>query len=94
MWFHFTHRQDAPSLADIVVGVTARAIVASLGETKADPGFGKVRVYAQQVGELDACAKAAAALAVFTDVSSSAWRGATQRIGELRGHNKVLSFWA
>lgn len=62
-------RQDAPSLADIVVGVTAKAAVSSLGEGDAASAFAKTKAYAQRVGEIDACVQAANAVSVFAEAS-------------------------
>lgn len=62
-------RQDAPSLADIVVGVTAKAAVSSLGEGDAASAFDKTKEYVQRVGEIDACAHAANTISVFAEAS-------------------------
>lgn len=69
MRFRDAHRQDAPSLADIVVGVTAKAALSSLGEGETASSFGKTKAYVQQVVEIDACAQAAKAIGVFAEAS-------------------------
>lgn len=63
-------RQESPSLADIVVGVTAKAVVVSLGQDEAECSFVKVKAYAQRIGELAACAQAANAIGAFTEAST------------------------
>lgn len=63
-------RQDSPSLADIVVGVTAKAVVVSLGEGETTSSFVKVKAYVQRVGEITACTQAASAIGAFTEAST------------------------
>lgn len=72
-------RQDSPSLADIVVGVTAKAVVASLGEGGAASSFVKAKAYVQRVGELAACTQAASSMGAFTEASlyDTAYRNRT-----------------
>lgn len=60
---------ESPSLADIVVGVTAKAVVASLGEGVAASSFLKVKAYVQRLEDLAAYAHAANAAGAFTEAS-------------------------
>eukprot|EP00752_Nemacystus_decipiens_P016540 g14783.t1 len=60
---------DSPSLADIVVGLTAKAVAVSLGEDEAAFSFVKVKSYVQRVGEIPACAQAAGAVGAFTEAA-------------------------
>lgn len=66
----YARRQDSPSLADIVVGVTAKAVVLSLGESVTASSFAKVEAYVQRVGEIAACAQAASGIGAFTEAST------------------------
>lgn len=53
-----------------MVGVTAKAVVVSLGESEAASSFVKVKAYVQRVGEIAACAQAASAIGAFTEAST------------------------
>lgn len=61
--------QDSPSLADVVVGVTARAVVALLGDGEAASAFPKVQAYLQRLGKIKACMRGAVDVGTFTKVS-------------------------
>lgn len=53
------------------MGVTAKAVMESLGRGEEASAFAKVQAYAQQVGEMESCAQAAGAVGVFTKASFS-----------------------
>ncbi|CAN0391152.1 unnamed protein product, partial [Laminaria digitata] len=59
----------APSLADLVVGVTAQAAIAWLGSGKAASAFPKVQSYLQRFEKIEACTQAASDLGTFTKAS-------------------------
>ncbi|CAB1103032.1 unnamed protein product [Ectocarpus sp. CCAP 1310/34] len=61
---------DEPSLADIVVGVTAQAAITVLGEAEATSTLAKVLAYAQRVGEMPACKQAASTIDTFIKASA------------------------
>ncbi|CAM9393416.1 unnamed protein product [Ectocarpus fasciculatus] len=60
---------DEPSLADIVVGVTAKAAITALGEAEATSTLAKVLAYAKRCGEMLACQQAASTIDAFTKAS-------------------------
>lgn len=61
------YRQAKPSLADVIVGTTAMAAMALLGD-EASSSFSKARAYVQRFSEIDACAQAAGEVENFTKV--------------------------
>lgn len=63
----FRTTQDSPSLADIVVGVTAKAMLDLLDDGDAASAFPKVQAYVQRWGEKEALA--AADVGEFTKAS-------------------------
>ncbi|CAM9949316.1 unnamed protein product, partial [Hapterophycus canaliculatus] len=60
-------QSDAPSLADIVVGITAKTMMASLedNDNEAASSFPKVQQYVQRVGEIDAYVQATEGVGAF-----------------------------
>lgn len=52
------------------MGVTAKAVVVSLGDGVAASSFDKVKAYVQRVGEIAAYAQAASAIGAFTKVGA------------------------
>ncbi|CAN0385338.1 unnamed protein product [Pylaiella littoralis] len=82
---------DAPSLADIVVGVTVKAVMESLGGGEEASAFVKVQAYAQRVGEIDSCAQAAGAVGVFTQASFFSFFLATKGVDLKAGLQASLS---
>lgn len=54
----FRITQTSPSLADVVVGVTVKAMLELLGDCEAVSAFPKVQAYAQRWGEKEALAAA------------------------------------
>lgn len=61
--------QGAPSLADLVVGVTAQAAVARLGSDEAASAFPKTQSYLQRFEKVEACIQAASDVGAFTKAS-------------------------
>lgn len=61
--------QDSPSLADMVVGVTTKAVMDFLGDDGEACTFPKIRAYLQRFAQVEACVRGAADVGTFIEAS-------------------------